>query len=1070
MTSGRRFAAAVALAALAGTSLFLLVRSYNRAALQVVPDSPTPFELDSPPAFEIAVDLSATRGSNVALFVNDEGTPVVLPLTSPDRTTYEFRVGVSVLDRIRLDPTDEAGAEIRVYRLVVRSGAEVLLDWTPAQPNLFLWIAGVEPGPATSEYLAFKSSTNDPILAAPVRVREPLRVRAPARDRIVDARSDGAVLWIVVLVVGAAGAGAAALWVATRTLPLFKALSVASACTALAIGALLPALVTYGTTVDVDLQTDGPDHLQVYVNQATHPALATATSGKRATYSVQIGRGDVTELRLDPAVTTGRTVRLFGMTVRQGGRRVANLLPGGLQRCAVGGATPGRIEGNALVIRSTSMDPMVVCAMAIPGAEIPDEPFRRTATWIDVNRPGLRFMGRLLLAIALVAWIVPVRRHALVAPGSIAAGILSAGVVAVAFWSYPEAWRETGSQFSPEFFREAGNFTAPQLYAHRAGLLALVVLAAVFTWSSLAQRRRRALPALIGAALAVGVLASLGYHQVLQEYADLLLGDVFLLASLFFCVVAVMGLEHRVAALVLAALALSAALLPGVATNHNLTFSSPALIAFIETHYSLMPGTGPRLGAGFAAGTDVKLWYGLLLPTIAAGLERLAGPMSMAFYVTSIQWLQVGFAALAVVAYRSWRPRDFWYLLISLMLLLPWLSTCSVGVYYPNHSAWRHLNFALAACAVIVSRHAVPERRWVVLGAVVALSSLVNPVGGLATAIAGAVMLAAREPLRLDRLGRALAYGLGALVAIFAVFAVAGYFWAGTWVATPASLRQTPVAGGLIGGTLVGSNAPLWAAFWMFVHASAVLAAAAVVRARRVVGPDGGVRVFVACLLVLWLAYFANRPANGWYLWTAMFLYTFLVPDLVAPLRKRSSRRGRTVLVLRLVAAALMCAFLTPVAREGVREAVEGTKQRLGHVSDGALWSGVWIRADAQQLLTEKLDGIRAHGNRMAYFGANTFTLPQASGLYVRVPVQDPYGETMLKSDYDRLLRALTELRPDVLLFEPEGSPFYYSPNHAAFFKRFTKDATPGYARVSSTRAWDVWLRVEPKPAQQSRR
>ena len=211
-----------------------------------------------------------------------------------------------------------------------------------------------------------------------------------------------------------------------------------------------------------------------------------------------------------------------------------------------------------------------------------------------------------------------------------------------------------------------------------------------------------ALPALVGAALAVGVLASLGYHQVLQEYADLLLGDMWLLVSLFFCAGAIMGLEHRVAALVLAALALGAALLPGVASTHNLTIS-PGWIAFIETHYSLMPGAGARLGAGFTPGTDVKLWYGLLFPVIAAGVERLAGPMSMAFYLTSIQWLQVGFAALAVVAYRSWRPRDYWYLLISLMLLLPWLSTCSVGVYYPNHSAWRHLNFALAACAVIVS-------------------------------------------------------------------------------------------------------------------------------------------------------------------------------------------------------------------------------------------------------------------------------------------------------------------------------------------------------------------------------
>jgi hypothetical protein len=1053
----------LALVALAGTSLFLLVRLYNRAAQQA--------ERDSQPAFEIAVDLSATRGTNVALFVNGEGTPVgVFPLTTSGRTTYTFRAGVSVVDRIRLDPTDEAGAEIRIYRIVVRSGTDVLRDWTPAQqPNLFLWIGGVEPGAATSEYLAFTSSTNDPLLAAPMLLRAPPRVR-PALDRIVDALSDGPVLWIVVLLVGAAGAGAGALWVATRTLPLFKALSVASACTALAIGALLPALATYGTTVDIDLQTVGPDNLQVYVNRATQPALAAVTSGRRATYSVQIGSGAVTEIRLDPADTAGRTVRLFGMTVRHGGRRVANLLPSDLQRCWVGGATPGRIEGNALVTRSTSTDSMVTCAMAVPGGEIPDAPFRGAAIWIDANRPGLRFMGQLLLAIALVAWIVPVRRHALVVPGSVAVGILSAAVGAVAFWSYPEAWREAGGQFSPEFLSEAGNFTVPQLLAHRAGLLALLVLAAVSTWCSLAPPRRRALPALVGAALAVGVLASVGYHQVLQQYADLLLGDVSLLAGLIFCVGAVMGLEHRVAALVLAAFALSAALLPGVLTTHNLTFSSPGTVAFIETHYSLMPGAGARLGAGFAPGTDVKLWYGLLFPVIGAGLERLAGPMSMAFYLTSIQWLQVGFAALAVVAYRSWRPREYWYLLISLMLLLPWLSTSSVGIYYPNHSAWRHLNFALAACAVIVSRHAVPERRWVVLGAVVALSSLVNPVGGLATTIATVVMLAAREPLRLDWLRRALAYVLGAFIAVLAVFAVAGYFWAGTWVATPASLRQTPVGGGLIGGTPVGSNAPLWAALWMFVHASAVLAAAAMVRARRVVGPDGGVRVFIACLLVLWLAYFANRPANGWYLWTAMFLYTFLVPDLVAPLRKRGLRPGRTVLVLRPVAAVLMCAFLTPVAREGVREAVEGTKQRLGPVSDGALWSGVWIRADAQQLLTEKLDGIRAHGNRVAYFGANTFTLPQASGLYVRVPVQDPYGETMLRSDYDRLLRALTELRPDVLLFEPEGSPFYYSPYHAAFFKRFTKDATAGYARVSSTRAWDVWQRVESKPEQQSRR
>jgi len=200
----------VALAALAGTSLILLVRGYNRAALQAGLDSPASVELDSPPALEIAVDLSATRGTNVALYVNGEGRPVgAFPLTSSGRTTYEFRVGVSVVDRIRLDPTDEAGAEIRVYRFVVRSGAQVLLDWTPAQPNPFVWIANVEPGPATSEYLAFKSLTNGPILEAPVR--ETLRVPPPARVHRVDAQSDGPVLWIVVLLVGAAGAGTGAL-------------------------------------------------------------------------------------------------------------------------------------------------------------------------------------------------------------------------------------------------------------------------------------------------------------------------------------------------------------------------------------------------------------------------------------------------------------------------------------------------------------------------------------------------------------------------------------------------------------------------------------------------------------------------------------------------------------------------------------------------------------------------------------------------------------------------------------------------------------------------------------------
>jgi len=151
--------------------------------------------------------------------------------------------------------------------------------------------------------------------------------------------------------------------------------------------------------------------------------------------------------------------------------------------------------------------------------------------------------------------------------------------------------------------------------------------------------------------------------------------------------------------------------------------------------------------------------------------------------------------------------------------------------------------------------------------------------------------------------------------------------------------------------------------------------------------------------------------------------------------------------------------LLIPFVAESNTSAIREIKTHIAERSRPArIWSGVRVRPAIAEALEEKVNFLRGQqAGTFVYFTANTFTIPQASRLYPRLPVQDVYVETMLRSDYDKVVAAVKSLRPARILIEPEASPFFFADTQKRLFQRLRKDITVGYSPSGVMHRWEVW-------------
>jgi len=624
-------------------------------------------------------------------------------------------------------------------------------------------------------------------------------------------------------------------------------------------------------------------------------------------------------------------------------------------------------------------------------------------------------------------------------------------------------------KFSPEFFEAEGFDTRPQLLAHRVALsvcLSGALLAGAW-WARRPHARLR-VGWFAGLILATGaVLASVEVFHTARYWVDYF-GPRLHYYGFAVCGIAIVVVLERIlgrnAAWVPRCLAIAlvlAFMLAGFVLPQDLTDRGPQGVAFLEGHFTLMPGTAGRLASGLHPFTEVKLVYGLVLPVFFSGVEKLQGALNMGQYMTIVQALQVGFLILALIAYRLWRPRDAWYLAGCLLLILPYLQTLGDGVSYPNLSAWRNMNLAAGALILIASRKLQARTRAFVLGAAGAIGILYNIETGIAVCAGFACFLVVSRSRHAEReIARDVMYaGLAGLVAV-AGFAVCGRLILGSWPLPSADQLSAQFAG-LGSGSIGGRPFTFWAltalALAICLHAGAVAVCGSIVWFRRRLSFDGAVKVSLSVVLLVWAGYFVNRPVNGWYLWTLVFLYSFLLSDF-AEWARRAVATGRTRWT-RPVLTSLVLLLLIPFVAESNTSAIREIKTHIAERSRPArIWSGVRVRPAIAEALEEKVNFLRGQqAGTFVYFTANTFTIPQASRLYPRLPVQDVYVETMLRSDYDKVVAAVKSLRPARILIEPEASPFFFADTQKRLFQRLRKDITVGYSPSGVMHRWEVW-------------
>jgi hypothetical protein len=329
--------------------------------------------------------------------------------------------------------------------------------------------------------------------------------------------------------------------------------------------------------------------------------------------------------------------------------------------------------------------------------------------------------------------------------------------------------------------------------------------------------------------------------------------------------------------------------------------------------------------------------------------------------------------------------------------------------------------------------------------------------GMVATLAMGVYLFLADSAEPPGRRARYAGYAALGAAACFAAFDLSGRAILGVWPLPAAALRTLAGEGfgrGYLGGRPFTASLELLLGVGIFLHAAMTVIGCALASRARALSANGPPAGGIATLILLWSAYFFNRPEE-YYLGAVLFCYTFLLYQLRAAIV--TPRPGRAM--LRYAAAVFAAFVLVPYAvisnaaalRE-VRTRLEGTRDRTARE-----WSGVRLPAQEAGALADKTEYLRQAPPDTLYLTANALSMPQLSGKYPRLPFQDPFGETLLRADYGELLAKIRRSGAPLLLVDPPGSPFYSWPAHRALFARMRADLGLDYRLVGTAHGWEIW-------------
>jgi hypothetical protein len=478
-----------------------------------------------------------------------------------------------------------------------------------------------------------------------------------------------------------------------------------------------------------------------------------------------------------------------------------------------------------------------------------------------------------------------------------------------------------------------------------------------------------------------------------------------------------------------------------------------------EAHYGAVVSTGDRLARGLRLFSSFSPNYGLLEPQILGGLEQPHGLWTFLAHFRMIQWTQVAFSILAFLCYWKWSGKR---ILPTALVMIPILSlayTRQFSIFFPNQSGWRFCGLPAGMLILISMRgRGLRSAAWLGLG----LGGLLmfNPETGIALAFGYALFLfpeylASRTG---GKVALTAAFALSAvlipLISAIAFKITFGYFP----LPSPSSeVALVKFAGGYGGLKLYFGIA--WIV--MLVHAVIELVRSAasirsLTRRRRI-------RMSLAATILVWYAYFINRP-HEWNLWTVYFLYGFFVVDLLrTPILSRYVRVARS---FRLAAGLAVILMFTMNNAPGVANAAMENIHAVRHrhevqaslESSSRMLSGVWMPRWYADLTEQRaaLVASRAAAGPVTYFTGNVYLTPILTGAFSNLPVSDPY-ESYSAGDFERLAHWIESHHIRELLFDDPATAVIGSSERQHYFGRLKARLARTYRLLERRDGWEIW-------------
>ncbi|MFO0508425.1 MAG: hypothetical protein ACK5YZ_00295 [bacterium] len=477
----------------------------------------------------------------------------------------------------------------------------------------------------------------------------------------------------------------------------------------------------------------------------------------------------------------------------------------------------------------------------------------------------------------------------------------------------------------------------------------------------------------------------------------------------------------------------------------------PAIFVWIDMHYAAVLGHGQRIAAGLKPYTETLPSYGLL-PAMLMSLAPQG--ISFAWMVLLVQWSQVIFAFLMIVALRlaigPHQRRLFWAAAaITLLALLPFLSTNGLPIWFPNQTGVRFLFLPIAMITVLLSFSKLNWGAALVFGAVGGLSVVHNVETGLMISAAlGLTLLCGLAQASLRTILIAALSGLsGALAVLFAtsVFVV---------MRTDSGYEEliAPILGlfKLFLGGFGGLKLRLTPVFVLILLHASYLVFIGVRAAFRREAPFDACLLFAASFILLWFPYYVNRP-DAWNLWSFVAVYCVLLARtaILVP----ASRLPAGVASAILIAFSLMnLQTLLPLSMVN-RSPPRGSTACL---------DGLFAPAALCLALRQRADYIRhVSSEDIVWLTHIPLQTMRMSGDVGRLQKIDFISLIISQQDFDTFIAALSRIRPAIILVDQPDSSLQVPDGMMKITEELLAALAGEYCHGDDADGWGVYRRCD---------